>query len=191
MSTNLARFDSGSDVVCDHQACPPLRPSHPTATSIALMSVVCLIFGVPMILAAVLISPSALHHLVHGAAFYAVIALALPFIGWRTFLAVFAFPPSGNDRVAAVLTTWVGGTALVAAVFNLLIAVADYSPARPGPNPTAGFLLAGFVLCMFISSGVWGAVAPILPPKVAVGGALVTGVLLFLDVATLEVLASR
>jgi hypothetical protein len=44
---------------------------------------------------------------------------------------------------------------------------------------------------MFTSSGVWGAVAPILPPKVAVGGALTTGVLLFLAVATLEFLLSR
>src|SRR5262249_43271815 len=58
------------------------------------MSVVCLIFGVPMIVAAVLISPSALHNLVHGVVFYAVIGLALPFIGWRTFLAVFAFRPN-------------------------------------------------------------------------------------------------
>jgi hypothetical protein len=155
------------------------------------MSVVCLIFGVPMILAAVLISPSALHNLVHGVAFYAVIGLALPFIGWRTFLAVFAFPPSGNGRVAAVLTTWVGGAVLVAAVFNLVMAVADYSPAKPGPNPTVGFLLAGFTICMLVSCGVWGAVASVLPPKVAVGGALMTGALLFLAVATLGFLVSR
>ena len=122
---------------------------------------------------------------------YAVIGLALPFVGWRTFLAVFAFPPSGTSRVAAVLTTWTGGALLVAAVFNLVMAVADYSPANPGPNPTVGFLLAGFAVCMFVSSGVWGAVAPILPPKVAVGGALTTGALLFLVVATLGFLVSR
>jgi len=30
---------------------------------------------------------------------------------------------------------------MVAAVINLVIAVLDYSPMRPGPNPTAGFLL--------------------------------------------------
>jgi hypothetical protein len=53
--------------------------------------------------------------------------------------------------VAAILEVWLGGTVLVAAVFNLLKAVHDYSPARPGPNPMAGFLLAGFVLCMFVS----------------------------------------
>jgi hypothetical protein len=54
-----------------------------------------------------------------------------------------------------------------------------YSPARPGPNPTAGFLLAGFVICMFVSCGVWGALVPILRREVAIPGALVTGILLF------------
>jgi hypothetical protein len=155
------------------------------------MPVVCLIFGVPMILAAVLISPSALYNLVHGVALYAIIGLALPFVGWRTFLTVFAFPASGTSRVTAVLSTWLGGTVLVAAVFILLMAVGDYSPMRPGPNPTAGLLLAGFVLCMFISSGVWGAFTAILPPQVAVGGAVITGVLLLLVVATLGFLISH
>src|SRR5215469_18726294 len=115
------------------------------------MSVVVLIFGVPMIVAAALISPSALHNLTHGLLFYAIVGLGLPFVGWRTFLTVFAFPPSGTGRVAAVLNVWLGGTVVVAAVFNLLMAMADYSPMGPGPNPTAGFLLAGFSVCMFIS----------------------------------------
>jgi len=93
--------------------------------------------------------------------------------------------------VAAVLNLWLGGAVLVAAVFNLLMAMADYSPMRPGPNPTAGFLLAGFVLCMFVSCGVWGAFAPIVSAKVALGGALTTGALLFVAVATLGFLVSR
>jgi len=80
---------------------------------------------------------------------------------------------------------------MVAAVFNLLMAMADYSPMKPGPNPTAGFLLAGFVLSMFISCGVWGALAPILPRDVVAGGALVTGSLLFVAVATLGFLVSQ
>jgi hypothetical protein len=132
-----------------------------------------------------------MHNLLHGALFYAIVGLALPIVGWRTFLVVFAFPPSGTGRVAAVLSTWLGGTVMVSAVFILLMAVGDYSPARPGPNPTAGFLLGGFVVCMFVSSGVWGAFAAILPPKVAVGGAVTTGALLFLVVATLGFLVSR
>jgi hypothetical protein len=71
------------------------------------------------------------------------------------------------------------------------MAMLDYSPARPGPNPTAGFLLAGFVLSMFVSSGVWGALSPILPRDVVIRGALVTGCLLFAAVATLGFLLSR
>src|SRR5215467_10614228 len=101
------------------------------------MTVVCVIFGVPMIVAAVLISPSALHNIVHGVVFYAVIGLALPFVGWRTFVAVFAFPPSGTSRGTAVLTAWVGGTVLVAAVFNLVMAVADYFVSFSPPPPRA------------------------------------------------------
>ena len=149
-----------------------------------------LIFAVPMVLAALLISPTAFHNLIHGLPLYALIGLVLPIIGWRSFLIEFALPRAADTRLAAVLRVWVVGAVMVAAVFNLLFALADYSPAKPGPNPTAGFLLAGFTVCMFVSSGVWGTVAPILPPKVAVGGALVTGVLLFLVVATLGFLAS-
>jgi hypothetical protein len=155
------------------------------------MSGVLLIFGLPMIVAAVLISPSALHNLVHGVLFYAILALLLTFAGWQIFLTVFAFPPSGTGRVAAVLNLWVGGTVMVAAVINLAIAVLDYSPMRPGPNPTAGFLLAGFVLCMFVSSGIWGAFAAIIPRDLAIRGAMATGALLFIAVATLGFLVSR
>jgi hypothetical protein len=43
---------------------------------------------------------------------------------------------------------------------------------------------------MFISAGVWGAFTAILPPKVAVGGILTTGALLFLAIATLGFLVS-
>jgi hypothetical protein len=149
-----------------------------------------LIFAVPMIIAALLISPTAFHNLIHGLPLYAVLGLIVPIAGWRTFLIEFALPRAADTRLAAVLRVWVVGIVMVAAVFNLLFALADYSPAKPGPNPTAGFLLAGFVLCMFISSGVWGAFTAILPPQVAVGGAVITGALLFLVVATLGFLIS-
>jgi len=150
-----------------------------------------LIFAVPMIIAALLISPTAFHNLIHGLPLYALIGLVLPIVGWRSFLIEFALPRAADTRLAAVVRVWLVGTVMVAAIFNLLFALADYSPARPGPNPTAGFLLAGFIVCMFVSSGIWGAVAPILPPRVAVGGALMTGALLFLVVATLGFLLSR
>ena len=83
------------------------------------MAAVVLMFGLPMIVAAALISPSALHNLVHGVLFYAIVGLGLPFVGWQTFLAVFAFPPSGTGRTAAVLSVWLGATVLVAAVFTI------------------------------------------------------------------------
>jgi hypothetical protein len=128
-----------------------------------------LIFAAPMVIAALLISPTGFHNLIHGLPLYAVLGLALPIVGWRSFLIEFALPRAADTRLAAVVRLWVVGTVLVAAIFNLLMAMADYSPMRPGPNPTAGFLLAGFTVCMFVSCGVWGALSPILPPKVAVG----------------------
>jgi hypothetical protein len=91
-----------------------------------------LLFGLPMIVAAALISPSGLHNLLHGWMFYAIVGLALPIVGWRTFLIVFAFPPSGSSRVAAVLGTWLSGTVMVVAVFNLIFALGDYSPETRG-----------------------------------------------------------
>jgi hypothetical protein len=156
-----------------------------------MISGVVLVFGVPMILAALLISPTGFHNLIHGVPLYAVLGLLLPIVGWRTFPIEFAFPTAADTRLAAVIRLWVVCTVMVAAVINLAIAVLDYSPMRPGPNPTAGFLLAGFVLCMFIASGIWGALSPILPRGVAIGGALVTGSLLFAAVATLGFLVSR
>jgi len=155
------------------------------------MTGIVLIFAIPMVIAALLISPDGFHNLIRGLPFYSVFGLVLPIAGWRTFLIEFAFPRAADTRLAAVISVWVAGTVMVAAVFNLLFAVLDYSPMRPGPNPTAGFLLGGFSLCMFISSGVWGAIAPILPPKVAVCGALTTGTLLFLAVVTLGFLLSQ
>jgi hypothetical protein len=149
------------------------------------------IFAVPMVVGALLISPTAFHNLIHGLPLYAVFGLVLPIVGWRSFVIEFAFPRAADTRLAAVISLWVVGIVMVAAVFNLLMAVLDYSPARPGPNPTAGFLLAGFTVCMFVSSGIWGAFAAILPPKVAVGGILATGALLFLAVATLGFLVSQ
>ena len=150
-----------------------------------------LMFAVPMVIAALLISPTAFRNLIHGLPLYAVLGLVLPIVGWRTFLIEFALPRAADTRLAAVIRLWVVGTLMVAAIFNLVMAMADYSPMRPGPNPTVGFLLAGFTVCMFVSCGVWGAVAPILPPKVAVGGALTTGALLFLALAALGFLVSR
>jgi len=143
------------------------------------MSAALLIFGLPVILAAVLISPTGLHDVIHGLPLCGiVIGLLLPFAAWPVFLSTFVLPPPGSGRIEALIKLWAGGTIMATAVINLLSAVFDYAPKRPGPAPTVGFLLAGFVLSMFISAGFWGAIAPILPREVAVRGALVTGALL-------------
>lgn len=107
-----------------------------------MISGIVLIFAVPMIIATLLISPTAVHDLIHGLPLYAVLGVIVPIAGWRTFLIEFAVPRAADTRLAAVMSVWVVGTVLVAAVFNLLMAVLDYSPARPGPNPTAGFVLS-------------------------------------------------
>jgi hypothetical protein len=144
-----------------------------------------------MILAAVLISPTGLHDVIHGLPLAAIIiGILLPFAAWPVFLSTLAFPPSGSGRIAALIKLWLGGTVMATAVINLLAAAADYSPMRPGPSPTAGFLLAGFILSMFVSCGFWGAFAPILPCDLAIRGTLVTGFLLFLAVAALGYLIS-
>jgi hypothetical protein len=104
-----------------------------------MISGIVLIFAIPMILAAVLISPSGLQNLIHGVPLYAALGLLLPIVGWRTFLIEFVFPTAAATRVTAVIRLWVVGSVRVAAVINLLIAVLDYSPMRPGFNPTAGF----------------------------------------------------
>jgi hypothetical protein len=44
---------------------------------------------------------------------------------------------------------------------------------------------------MFVSCGVWGAFAAILPRNVVVGGAVTTGALLFVVVATLGFMVSQ
>jgi hypothetical protein len=85
-----------------------------------MISGVVLIFGVPMILAAVLISPTGFHNLIHGVPLYAALGLLLPVVGWRTFVIEFAFPRAADTRLAAVIRVWVVGTVMVAAVFNLL-----------------------------------------------------------------------
>jgi hypothetical protein len=149
------------------------------------MSAAVLVFGLPMILAAVLISPTGIHDLIHGVPLAGIIiGILLPFAAWPIFLSTLAFPPSGSGRIAALIKLWLGGTVMATAVINLLSTAANYSPMRPGPSPTAGFLLAGFVLSMFVSCGLWGVIAPILPSNLAIRAALVTGSLFFLVVAT-------
>ena len=72
-----------------------------------MISGIVLIFAVPMIVAAVLISPSGLQNLIHGVPLYAAFGLLLPVVGWRTFLIEFVFPTAAATRVTAVIRLWV------------------------------------------------------------------------------------
>ena len=80
---------------------------------------------------------------------------------------------------------------MLVALFNLSIAIGDYSPQRPGPHPALGFPMAAFVICMFVSCGVWGGFSRILPREVVLSGAFVIGCLLFAVVATLGFLLAE
>ena len=96
------------------------------------MLAACLIFGLPMILAAVLISPTGLHDVVHGLPLAAIaIGILLPFAAWPLFLSTFALPPPGSGRIEALIKLWAGATVMATAVINLLSAVFDYAPKRP------------------------------------------------------------
>jgi hypothetical protein len=148
--------------------------------------VVLLIFTLPMIVAAMLIAPLGVHDLVRSLViFSAMSAVIAPIAAWRTFLIEFGFPSSEGSRLGAVIRLWIAGTLLLGAVFTLIMAVLGYSPIRPGPNPRLGFWLAEFTVSMFVSCGVWGAFAPVFAREALIRGAVMTGGLLFVAVATL------
>jgi hypothetical protein len=148
--------------------------------------VVLLIFTLPMIVAAMLIAPLGVHDVIRSCViFSAMSAVIAPIAAWQTFLIEFGFPASGGSRLGAVIRLWLSVTVILGAVFTLISAVLGYSPIRPGPNQRLGFWLAEFTVSMFVSCGVWGAFAPILTREAATRGALVTGGMLFVAVATL------
>jgi hypothetical protein len=68
------------------------------------MSAALVIFGVPMILASVLISPTGLHDVIHGLPLAAiVIGILLPFAAWPVFVSQFVLPPWGSARIEALI----------------------------------------------------------------------------------------
>ena len=148
------------------------------------MVAIAIIFGIPMIIAAALISPLHLHDLLYGLLVFSIMGAVLaPIVGWPSFLIMFFFPTEGDSRLAAVFRFWWTSALLLGAVVSLLIAALDYSPAHPGPSPTAGFLLGGFSVSMLLSFGIWGAFSAILPVEFIWKAASVTGFLLFLALA--------
>jgi hypothetical protein len=98
-------------------------------------------------------------------------------------------PTAGRTRLRAVINTWLGGTLTAVCVISFLASVLSYpSPgANIDPNghrlipfmPRFGLALGLFCLCQFVACGLWGAIAPILRPEVAIQGALISGSVLF------------
>jgi hypothetical protein len=145
-----------------------------------------LIFGVPIVVAAALIAPISMHDIIRGLVLFSGIsAVLLPIAGWPVLLTEFAFPGSGTSRLAAVARVWFCGSVVSGSIFTLLKAIFDYSPARPGPSPRIGFLIAEFTVCMLVSSGVFGPFVAIVPREILLRGAVISGFVLFLGVATL------
>jgi hypothetical protein len=157
---------------------------------------VVLLFGPPLIIAAIMLSPQGFAYTVNAVVGYAgIMLLLLPIAAWPLFLIQAVSPPPGQSRVRAIIGTWIGGAALVSLVMNLLATMMEYSsnPLHFDPtgheliaySPRGGFLLGGFAICMLVSCGIWGVLARIASAKFVVRGAVATGLLLFGAVAGL------
>jgi hypothetical protein len=153
------------------------------------MYAVALIFGVPMLVAGAMIDPEGLH--LRGLVTYAAIMLVLlPFAGgWQLLAAQLVLPTAGRSRLGAMFSLWIGGTLTAVAVISWIGSVLDYP--RPGAKvdpsghvlipfmPRAGLAIGLFGLCMLVSCGLWGGIAAVVRPEVAISGAVISGVLLF------------
>jgi hypothetical protein len=151
------------------------------------MSTVEAIFGVPLLLAATMISPSdlSLRGLITT---FIVVAVALPFVGWRTFLIEAIFPPA--ERSESLVQLWAGGSVLVVAVLFFLSSAFDYPPAGVRIvadahllipfMPRTGLAVGLFTLCQLVACGLVGAISPVLRPEIAIESAVEGGTVLFL-----------
>jgi len=157
---------------------------------------VSVIFGVPLVVAATMLSPQGFPYILNAVARYAgIMLLLLPIFAWPTFLVQAIAPMPGQNRGASIVGLWLGGAVLVSAVLNLLGSMLDYS-AHPlnldptgheliGYDPQAGVIVGGITLCMLVSFGFWGLLARVLTGGFVLSGALLTGLLLFGLVGTL------
>ena len=153
-----------------------------------------LVFAVPLVIAGAMIDPAGLH-LGGLLAYAAIVFVALPFAAWGSFALVAAFPAAGESRSRSLLTFWFGSSVTATAVVSFLSSALSFP--RPGARidpighllipfmPRAGVAVGLFALCMLLSCGCWGAIAPILRPQVALSGALISGPVLFLAVYAL------
>ena len=66
---------------CTHREFQHQIPDQERA-GVAMISGIILVFAVPMVIAALLISPTGFHNLIHGLPLYAVLGVVLPIDGW-------------------------------------------------------------------------------------------------------------
>jgi hypothetical protein len=147
-----------------------------------------LVFAVPLFIAGAMIDPAGLH-LGGLLAYTAIVFVALPFLGWGSFLVVLASPSAGESRGRSLLAFWIGASVTATAVISFIAAAMSYP--RPGARidptghvlipfmPRAGIALGLFALSMLVACGVVGAIAPVLRREVAIRTALVGGTVLF------------
>jgi hypothetical protein len=146
------------------------------------------VFGLPMLVAGAMIDPQGLH-LWGLVSFTGIMLILLPIGAWYLFAAQLVVPTAGRSRLGAVFNLWIGGTLVGVAVICWIWEAMGYP--RPDARvdasahmlipfmPRAGLALGLFCLLMLVSSGVVGAVAPILRPEVASVAALIGGAVLF------------
>jgi hypothetical protein len=148
------------------------------------------IFGVPLLIAGTMTNPDGLH-LIGSVNYTLVMLILMPFGGgWLLLATQFVMPTAGRTRLGAVFNTWIGGTLLAVAVIFWLASLLSYDPSGSRVDwsahvlipymPKTGIAVGLFFLCMLVSSGVVGAISPILRPETAIGSALIGGTALFI-----------
>ena len=119
----------------------------------------------------------------------AILAAIFPFVGWPLLLAQVVMPTAGRSRLGAVVSVWIGGTTVAVSLIYWLYALLGYNPSgsrvewsnRLVPYmPKVGIAVGLFGLCMLCSGGIWGLIAAIIRPEMAVAGTAITGCVLFL-----------
>jgi hypothetical protein len=146
------------------------------------------IFGLSMLVAAAMLDAKAIK--IEGLiSYWAIMAAIFPFVGWPLLLAQVVMPSAGRSRIAAVVSVWLGGTTVAVSVIYWLYALLGYNPVGSRADmshrlipylPKTGIAVGLFGLCMLASCGVWGVIAAIIRPQVALAGAAITGCVLFL-----------
>jgi hypothetical protein len=152
------------------------------------MTLIVLVFGLPMFLAGAMISPEGIHF---GGllALTVIVLIGMPVIAWPSFAQAALFPIAGQSRTSSVVSFWIGGSLLAVAGLYFVMSMAGYPSAgaiidQTGHQlvpfaPRAGLVIGLFALCQLIACGVWGALAPLLRAQTALCGAALTGCILF------------